>query len=121
MRIEEIKQAYANWKNAMIKGDLPVLEKICTENFLWTNHLGITNNKAENLNKINSGNLRYLSWITEDMMVDMVGDIAILKTKEVLKMIVYNQRVNAVQDVTVIFINQDGNWLLAGGQELIAV
>ncbi|HEY6977345.1 MAG TPA: nuclear transport factor 2 family protein [Chitinophagaceae bacterium] len=118
IRTEEVKQAYAHWKNAMIKSDLHVLEKIYTDNFLWTNNMGITNNKTENLNKISSGNLRYLSWINESMTVDMLGDIAIIKTREILKMIVYNQRVSAVQDVTVIFINQDGNWLLAGGQEI---
>ena len=54
---------------------------------------------------------------TEETAVNMVGDIAILKAREILKLIVYRQRVNAVQDVTAIFINQDGKWLLAGGQE----
>jgi hypothetical protein len=34
MRIEEIKQAYANWKNAMIKGDLPVLENLYRKFFV---------------------------------------------------------------------------------------
>jgi ketosteroid isomerase-like protein len=117
-RTEEIKEAYAHWKNAMIKADLRVLEKIYTENFLWTNNLGLANNKTQNLNKISSGDLRYLSWINEDMTVDILGDIAILKTREILKLIVYNQRVSAIQDVALIFINQDGNWLLAGGQEI---
>ena len=118
VRTEEIKEAYSHWKNAMIKGDLPILEKIYTENFLWTNNMGITNNKMQNLNKISSGNLHYLSWINEDMTVDILGDIAILKTREILKLVVYSQTVSAVQDVTLIFINHDGNWLLAGGQEI---
>src|SRR3954468_15971843 len=98
VRAEEIKEAYAQWKDAMIKGDLPVLKKTCAENFLWINHMGITNNKTENLSKISAGNLHYLSWTNEDMTVDILGDIAILRTREILKLIVYNQRVSAVQD-----------------------
>jgi len=104
--------------NAMIKGDLPVLEKIFTDNFLWTNNMGITNDKKQNLNKISSGNLHYLSWINEDMTIDILDDIAILKTREILKLLVYKQSVSAVQDVALIFINRNGNWLLAGGREI---
>jgi hypothetical protein len=117
VKIEEIKRAYDNWKNAVINGDLASLDKISAENFAWTNDMGITDNKTEKLYKITSDNLKYLSWINEDITVKIVGDIGILRTREILKLIVYRQRVNAVQDVTAIFINQDGKWLLAGGQE----
>lgn len=117
MKTEEIKQAYEYWKNAVINGDLVSLDTICAENFTWTNDMGLTNNKTENLYKIACDNLKYLSWVSEYVTVKMVGDIAILKTREILKLIVYRQRVNAVQDVTAIFINQNGKWLLAGGQE----
>ena len=117
MKTEEIKQAYAYWKNAVIKGDLISLNNVYTENFLWTNCMGITKNKSENLNRISSGDIRYLSWMNEDMTVRVYNDIAILKTREILKMIVYDQRINTVRDVTVIFINQSGEWKLAGGEE----
>jgi len=117
VKTEEIKHAYEYWKNAVINGDVTSLDEICDENFAWTNDMGITNNKMENLYKIASGNLRYLSWINEDITIKVVGDVAILRTREILKLIVYKQRVNAVQDVTAIFINQNGKWLLAGGQE----
>jgi len=117
VKVEEIKHAYEYWKNAVISGDLSSLDMICDENFAWTNDMGVTNNKTENLYKIASGNLRYLSWINEDITVKVVGDVGILRTREKLKLIVYRQRVNAIQDVTAIFINQNGKWLLAGGQE----
>jgi hypothetical protein len=117
LKTEEIKQAYEYWKNAVINRDFASLDRICAENFEWTNDMGITNDKTENLYKIASDNLKYLSWVSEYVTVKMVGDIAILKTREILKLIVYRQRVNAVQDVTAIFINEDGKWLLAGGQE----
>jgi len=117
VKTEKIKHAYEYWKNAVIKGDLASLDKIYTENFSWTNELGITNNKMESLNKIASGNLQYLSWTNKDITIKIVGDTAVLKTKEILQLIVYNQRVNAIQDVTAIFVNHNGKWLLAGGQE----
>ncbi len=117
VKTEEIKQAYEFWKNAVIKGDRVSLNNIYTENFLWTNCMGIMKNKTENLNKISSRDIQYLSWMNEDMTVNIVGDIASLKTREILKIIVYDQRINTVRDVTVIFINQSGEWKLAGGEE----
>ena len=118
VKTEEIKQAYECWKNAVINGDLESLDEVCAENFAWTNDMGITNNKTEKLYKIASDNLKYLSWTSEYINVKTLGDIAILRTREILKLIVYRQRVNAIQDVTAIFINENGKWLLAGGQEM---
>jgi hypothetical protein len=114
---EEIRLVYDDWKNALINADLALLATISADNFEWINDIGITNNKRQSLDKIASGNLRYLSWVNEDLTIKIIGDIGILKTTEILKLIVYNQRVNIVQDVTAIFIKQDGKWLLAGGQE----
>src|SRR5689334_21275216 len=99
VRTKEVKQAYEYWKNAVIKVDLVSLDKMYTENFSWTNELSIINNKTENLNKIASADLQYLSWINENITIKIIGDTAVLKTREILKLVVYNQRVNAVQDV----------------------
>src|SRR5215831_6035799 len=94
---EKIKHTYEYWKNAVIKRDLASLDKIYTENFSWTNESGITNNKRENLNRIASDDLQYLSWTNEDITIKIIGDTAVLKTRETLKLIVYHQRVNTVQ------------------------
>ena len=117
-KTKEVKQAYEYWKEAVIKADLASLNKMYTENFSWTNEWGITDNKKENLRKIASGNLQYLSWVNENITIKIDGDTAILKTKDILRLLVYNQRVNATQTVTAVFINQNGKWLMAGGQEI---
>ena len=117
MKTEEIEEAYAYWKNAVIKGDLVSLNNIYTEEFLWTNSMGITKNKTENLNRISSGDIQYLSWVNEDITVHEEAEFTILKTREILKMLVYDQRINTVRDVTLIFVNQNGHWQLAGGEE----
>src|SRR5215211_5860429 len=71
MEKEEIKQVFMNWKNAIISGDLKFLEQIYDDNFFWINSMGISNNKTEILNRISSNNLSYLSWINEDISVDI--------------------------------------------------
>ena len=116
---EEIKQAYIYWKNAVIKRDLESLDNIYTAEFLWTNSMGITKNKTENLDRINSGDIQYLSWMNENITVDIKAELAILKTREILKLLVYDQRINTVRDVTLIFVNQKGHWQLCGGKETI--
>ena len=117
METEEIKQAYAYWKDAVIKRDLESLDNIYTEEFLWTNSMGITKNKTETLDRINSGDVQYLSWMNENITVHIKAELAILKTREILKLLVYDQRINTVRDVTLIFVNQNGQWQLAGGKE----
>src|SRR5690349_10012601 len=90
-KTKEVKQAYEYWKEAVIKADLASLNKMYTENFSWTNEWGITDNKKENLRKIASGNLQYLSWVNENITIKIVGDNAVLQTREILKLLVYNQ------------------------------
>jgi len=118
LKTKEVKQAYEYWKEAVIKADLASLNKMYTENFSWTNEWGITNNKKENLRKIASGNLQYLSWVNENITIKIVGDTAVLQTREILRLLVYNYRVNAIQNVTTVFVHQNGRWLIAGGQEI---
>jgi hypothetical protein len=114
---EEIKQAYTHWKTAVMNADIACLDKICTENFSWTNKMGVTHTKTENLMKIGSRNLQYISWVNEDIAITMMEDIAMVKTRENLKMRVFNQRVDAVHEITIFFVNKNGSWLLAGGRE----
>ena len=39
---EQIKRVYECWKNALIKIYPATLEKLQTDNFIWTNNTGIT-------------------------------------------------------------------------------
>ena len=118
LKTKEVKQAYEYWKQAVIKADLTSLNKMYMENFSWTNEFGITNNKKDYLNKIASGNLQYLSWVNENITIEISGDTALLQTREILRLLVYNHRVNAIQNVTTVFVHQNGKWLIAGGQEI---
>ncbi len=76
MSTEEIQKIYALWKDAVIKGDIQLLDKMYADNFSWTNIIGTTNNKAENLYKVSSGNLRYTSWVNKDISIDIAEDLA---------------------------------------------
>jgi hypothetical protein len=115
--IYNIEQAYEYWKHALINRDLDLLDEICHDRFLWTNSMGITHNKEENLYKVASGNLQYLSWVNEDVSINVVGNVAVLRTREILKMVVYHQKVTAVQDVVILFVKQNEKWLLARRKE----
>lgn len=116
MKAEEIKQAYENFKTAVISRDLRALKNIYADDFFWTNFMGITNNKAENLERVNSGNLSYLSWVNEETSVRIYGDIAILLSKEILKMKIFGQHTNTKHRIIAIFRWQGDQWLLTGGQ-----
>jgi hypothetical protein len=109
---EEIKRVYEQWKNALIKTDVTTLKKLYTENFSWTNPMGITCNKPENLFKTKYGNVQYISWVDEDVQINVKNENAVLKAKEVLKIFVYEQRVNIVRNIIARFQLQDNKWLI---------
>lgn len=117
MNIEKIKETYAYWKEAIINCDLASLNRICTDNFSWINNMGITYNKTDNLKRIASRNLQYISWTNEELKIELNDNMAVLRTKETLKMLVFNLRVQTVQEFTAIFINYNGNWMLECGRE----
>ena len=82
--------------------------------------MGVTYNKSENLSKIGSGNVRYISWINEEISVDMESDdIGVVKARAKLKMVVFDIKVTTIQNVTAVFVNVNGNWRLAGGREVM--
>jgi len=118
MKTRKINQVYDCWKNALINSDLDSLDEICDDNFLWTNYNGITNNKKEIINKIALGHIEYLSWMNEQTNINIVRDVAVLRTKEILRIKVYCQKVDVVQQVVILLIKQGGKWRLAGGQEV---
>lgn len=104
-------------ENALIKIDLATLEKLHTDNFIWTNNIGITCNKPEYLFRIRSGNVRYVSWINKGIKIDIEYGNATLKAAEILNMLVYEQKVNTARNITATFQLQDGNWLLSKIEE----
>jgi hypothetical protein len=110
---EDIKQVYEQWKNALIKTDVTTLEKLYTTNFLWTNPMGITCSKPENLFKIKCGNIQYISWVDEDMEIEIMTESATVKAREVLEMLVYEQKVSIVRNIIAGFQRQDDKWFLA--------
>jgi hypothetical protein len=114
---EEIKRVYEQWKNALVKTDVVALEKLYTDDFSWTNHMGITCNKPENLFKTKCGNVQYISWVDKDMRINVKNENAVLKAKEVLKILVYEQRISIVRNIVATFQLHNGKWLLAKIEE----
>ncbi len=118
MKEDEIKEAFAIYKKAVIHGDLETLEHIHSDNFVWNTHFNIQINKSENIKRISSGNLSYLSWTNENMRVLITGETAVLKSRQILKIIVYGLPVKTEQDITAFFVKRNGRWLLSGGKEI---
>jgi hypothetical protein len=116
-KAREIRRAYEYWKNAMIAGDLTSIDEICDDNFSCIDHTGITTNKKENLYKLACRDVQYLSWASEDLCISIVGEVATLRTREILEMTVYNERVDVIQNVVVLFMKPHGKWKLIARQE----
>jgi hypothetical protein len=90
---------------------------IYTDNFLWTNHIGTTCNKPENLFKTICGNVQYISWVDEDMEINIMTESETVKAREVLEMLVYEQRVSIVRNIIARFQLQDDKWSLSKIEE----
>jgi hypothetical protein len=61
--------------------------------------------------------VQYTSWVEEDMEINVINDNAVVNAKEVLKILVYEQKVNIVRNIIARFQLQDDKWLLSKIEE----
>lgn len=100
------------WSDALVKADTVALERLYTDDIVYTHTNGTVNTKAQFLDSIKAGKARYLSVERSDVGVRIHGDTAIVSFRAVIK-------VNAVtlpSRILHVFVRQNGAWRMAAYQ-----
>ena len=78
---------------ALVTGDVERAKQLHTEDFQLINPLGGVLSKEQYLGGIGSGQLRYLSWEPESIAVRLYGDVAVLRYRSQLDIMVQGRHI----------------------------
>jgi Domain of unknown function (DUF4440) len=79
--------------HALVKGDVERAGQLHTEDFQLINPLGGALSRAEYLGGISSGQIHYLSWEPESIAVRLYGDVAVIRYRSQLEIVVHGRHI----------------------------
>jgi ketosteroid isomerase-like protein len=109
-----IKALSEQWAAAELRGDTAYLGSTLADDFVGVGPLGFMLTKADWLQRITSGALKYDRFDWDDVTVRTFGDVAIVIGRQTQIAQYQGQPVEGQFRTTLVFVRQQGRWLLAG-------
>ena len=115
---EELKQVAEEWASAELRGDTASLGEILADDFVGVGPRGFMLTKEQWLARHETGNLRYDSFGLDEVGVRLYGDAAVMVCRQSAEGVYEDE--NGRYDIheqfraTLVFVRQQGRWLLAG-------
>lgn len=114
---KEIEEVYSDWKKALMSNNLEYLKQVYSDDFVLTSSTGVTKNKSEVLTRLGFKDIKYLLWKDKDLLIDIKGDNAILKSSQTLHIELYNLPVKIDRRIMLTFENRNDIWILKNIEE----
>ena len=111
IEIEEVRKAYMDMQDAMIKKDMDKLNRIIKDDKKFVHMDGKTQTKEEFLGEIKNGILNYFNSVLKDEVITINGDKANIKGKTTLKAKVYGMEGEWTLPTDANFEKIDGKWI----------
>jgi ketosteroid isomerase-like protein len=113
---EDILAADARRFAAMIQGDLTALEGLLAEDLAYTHSNGQIETRAQFLESLRSGKLRYLAAVPSDVNVRVYGETAVVTGRAEMKVSSQGQELTVTARFTEVWVKSGGAWKLAAWQ-----
>ncbi len=119
-QIEELNRLVEDWANAELAGDTDFHRAILADDFVGVGPRGFTLAKEQWLDRHESGSLRYESFGLDEVGVRPYGDAAVVVCRQDADGVYKDD--NGRYDIqeqfraTLVFVRQQGRWLLVGLQ-----
>lgn len=113
---QQIAQLVETWAEAERNSDASAVAALLHDQFIGIGPLGFMLNKEQWLHRIASGELAYDALEVDETSVRHFGPSAIAITHYNQQAKFKGQAVNAELRASLVFVNQDGAWLIAGLQ-----
>ena len=108
---EEVRNAYIEMQNAMIKKDMKKLNEIVKDDKKFVHMDGKTQTKEEFFEEIRNGTLNYFNSVLKDEVITVTGNKANIKGKTTLKAKVYGMEGEWTLPTDANFEKINGKWL----------
>ena len=108
---EEVRNAYIEMQNAMIKKDMKKLNEIEKDDKKYVHMDGKTQTKEEFFEEIRNGTLNYFNSVLKDEVITVTGNKANIKGKTTLKAKVYGMEGEWTLPTDANFEKINGKWL----------
>ena len=109
----EIRALESRWDAAQLKGDVTALNEIFADGFISTNGEGKTRGKADVINEVKAGNIKFESSQVQDMKVTVYGDAAVVTGTWKGKFTQKGKPMDLTERFTDTFVKQNGKWRVA--------
>jgi ketosteroid isomerase-like protein len=100
------------WTEALVKADTAFLDRLYTDDIVYTHTNGTVNTKTQFLDSIKAGKAKYIAVDRSDVKVQSYGDTAIVTYRAVIKV----NTVTLPSRIVHVFVRQNGNWRMAAYQ-----
>jgi ketosteroid isomerase-like protein len=109
---EAVLKLEDQWTEALVKADTAFLERLYTDDIVYTHTNGMVNNKAQVIEGIKAGKAKYLSVERSDLKLQDYGDTAIVTFRAVIKV----NTVTLPSRMIHVFVKRKGEWRMAAYQ-----
>ena len=108
---QEVRRAYIDMQNAMIKKDMKALNEIVKDDKKFVHMDGKTQTKEEFFEEIRNGTLNYFNSVLKEEVITVSGNKANIKGKTTLKAKVYGMEGEWTLPTDANFEKINGKWV----------
>jgi len=112
---QEVLQFEREACKAFLDADVAMLERVMTPEFTLTLSNGEVSTRADEINELRSGKVRYDVFENYDMLARLYGDTAVVLGKTRVRGTADGKPFDRVVQFTDTLIKRDGHWQLAAG------
>jgi ketosteroid isomerase-like protein len=119
-QVGQLERLGEQWAAAELRGDVTSLGEILAEDFVGVGPRGFMLSRDEWLSRHETGSLRYESFGLDEMQGRLYGDAAVTVCRQSAEGVYEGENgrfeLNEQFRATLVFIREEGSWLLAGLQ-----
>lgn len=105
-----VRQAVGDLVKAVGSNDIAALERIYSDDFVFTNDAGVFQTRAERFDSLKSAKLTYESVKLDDLKIQMFGNTAVATFQVTSKFKADGQSQTGTYRVTGTFVKNKGRW-----------
>lgn len=110
---QQIKKIEQDWIIAIVKRDAPFLQKLETDDYIFTGPDGKALSKAEDIKNTTGGDTAFDDFKIDNLKVRFYGDTAIVNGLGTVKAHMKDEDMSGQYSWTDIFVKQNGEWKAA--------